>query len=182
MRQVLGRRPGLGFPFLVVLALGGVLSAQIVHAAEGRTPGSFAMSPTGAATYAIPIWTPPGPNGIQPNIALVYNSQAGVEQTGENAFVPTGTHSAVQVTYDGYLGVGWSLGGLSAITRCNLTVAEDPVAAAVALKAGDGYCLDGQRLRLTSGTYAADGSTWQTEIANFANVTARGSAGARGPG
>jgi hypothetical protein len=45
------------------------------------------------------------------------------------------------------------------------------------LATSDGYCLDGQRLRLTSGTYGTAGSTYQTEIANFKNVTAYGTAG-----
>jgi RHS repeat-associated protein len=123
--------------------------------AAGRTAGTFAVSPTGAATYTIPLWTPPGPHGLQPHLALVYNSQ------GSNS----------------YLGVGWSLAGLSSIYRCNKTYAQDGAPGAVALATSDGYCMDGQRLRLTGGTYGADGSTYQTEIANFANVTAHGSAG-----
>ncbi len=45
------------------------------------------------------------------------------------------------------------------------------------LVTNDGLCLDGQRLRLTSGTYGAAGSTYQTELANFKNVTAFGAAG-----
>jgi hypothetical protein len=57
------------------------------YAAVGRTPGTFAVSPTGASTYTIPIWAPPGPGGVQPNLALTYNSQQ--------------SH--------GYMGVGWSL-------------------------------------------------------------------------
>lgn len=124
-------------------------------AATGRTPGSFAVSNTGAATYSIPIWAPPGPHGMQPNIALVYNSQSG----------------------NGIAGVGWNIAGLSSITRCNLTYAQDAAPAAVTLSTSDGYCLDGQRLRLTSGTYGTAGSTYQTEIANFSNVTAYGTAG-----
>jgi RHS repeat-associated protein len=123
--------------------------------AVGRTPGAFAVSPTGAASYTIPIWAPRGPNGLQPHVALAYNSQQG----------------------NGYLGVGWGLTGLSAIYRCNLTFAEDAAPAAVSLSTSDGLCLDGQRLRLTSGTYGAAGSTYQTEIANFSNVTASGTAG-----
>ncbi len=124
-------------------------------ATAGRTAGSFAVSSSGAATYTIPIWVPSGPKGLQPNIALVYSSHAG----------------------NGDVGVGWNLAGLSAITRCNLTYAQDAAPAPVSLLTSDGYCLDGQRLRLTSGTYGTAGSTYQTEIANFENVTAYGTAG-----
>jgi RHS repeat-associated protein len=121
----------------------------------GRTGGTFAVSPTGAATYTIPIWAPPGPNGMQPQIALTYNSQQG----------------------NGYVGVGWGISGLSSIYRCNLTFAQDAAPAPVALVTGDGFCMDGQRLRLTGGTYGTAGSTYQTEVAYFINVTAYGSAG-----
>ena len=118
--------------------------------AAGRTKGSFAVSSTGAATYTIPIWAPPGPRGVTPQIALSYNSQGG----------------------NGYLGVGWGISGLSSIYRCNLTYAQDAAPAPVALSTSDGYCMDGQRLRLTSGTYGDAGSTYQTETANFMNIEA----------
>jgi RHS repeat-associated protein len=131
------------------------LSATRAHAAVGGTPGTFAVAPTGAATYTIPIWAPHGPDGLQPNIALTYNSSQG----------------------NGYVGVGWSVGGLSSIYRCALTYAQDAAPAAVSLSTTDGYCLDGQRLRLTSGTYGTAGSTYQTEVTHFAQVTAYGSAG-----
>lgn len=145
----------LAFSSLAVL-----LTMQVTHAQTvGRTAGQFAVSQTGAATYTIPIWAPPGPKGMQPQIALIYNSQQG----------------------NGDLGVGWNLAGISSISRCNLTYAQDGVPAPVSLATSDGYCLDGQRLRLTSGTYGTAGSTYQTEIANFENVTAHSSAGS-GPG
>ena len=121
----------------------------------GHTQGTFAVSASGAATYSIPIWAPPGPRGVQPHIALVYNSQVG----------------------NGPFGVGWSLAGLSSIYRCNLTFAQDGTPAPIGLVTSDGYCMDGQRLRLTGGTYGTAGSTYQTEIANFINVTAYGAAG-----
>ena len=144
-----------GVPFLLIAAFHFTPADAATATVAGRTQGSFAVSPTGAATYTIPIWAPPGPQGLQPNIALTYNSQQG----------------------NGYVGVGWGVGGLSSIYRCNLTYAQDAAPAPVALATSDGYCMDGQRLRLTGGTYGTAGSTYQTEIANFVNVTANGTAG-----
>src|ERR1700733_935863 len=140
---------------IALLALFISLFAADGFAAEGRTPGHFALSRTGGAQYTIPIWAPPGPRGMQPNISLVYNSQAGI----------------------GPLGIGWSLSGLGAITRCNLTAAQDTTPKPVALVTGDGYCINGNRLRLTSGTYGTAGSVYQTEIADFSQITAVGTAG-----
>ena len=128
---------------------------QTANASVGRTPGHFNVSALGSAQYSIPIRTPPGPRGMQPNISLLYDSQSPI----------------------GPLGIGWTLTGLGAITRCNLTVAQDTTPAPVALVTTDGYCINGNRLRLTSGTYGTAGSTYQTEIADFSNITANGTAG-----
>jgi RHS repeat-associated protein len=144
------------FAASLLLSVVAVLTSTDAHAAAGRTPGTFAISPSGSATYSIPIWAPPGPNGLRPNIALVYDSRAG----------------------GGSEGVGWSIAGLSSIYLCNQTIAQDGVAAAVG-QGSPRFCMDGKRLRLTSsenlGTYGQDGTTYQTEIADFSNVTAHGS-------
>ena len=146
----------IAFGLIIFLA-----SVQAAHAQSsfGRTAGKFGVSAIGSAQYQIPIWAPPGPRGVQPKIALAYDSQGGI----------------------GTVGLGWSLAGLGAISRCNRTYAQDTIPAPVALVTTDGYCINGNRLRLTSGTYGADGSTYQTELADFSNVTAHGAAG-QGPG
>jgi RHS repeat-associated protein len=178
------------FPILLIIAGATLLSASAqATTAAGRTKGTFVVSPTGAATYTIPIWAPPGPQGLQPNIALTYNSQ--LADAGDPTPAPAGSQSpgrpipvdSTQASLNwaqasnGYLGVGWSLQGLSSIYRCNLTFAQDAAPAPIALVTSDGYCMAGQRLRLTGGTYGEAGSTYQTEVANFVNVTAYGTAG-----
>jgi hypothetical protein len=147
---------------LSVILLALLWSGHGAQAATGRTAGSFAVTRTGAGSYSIPIWAPRGPNGLQPNLSLAYNSQSG----------------------DGAVGLGWSIAGLSSITRCGSTYAQDAAPAPVTLSYSDRFCLDGQRLRLTSSedltTYGRDATTYQTEIADFSNVTAHGVTG-QGP-
>jgi YD repeat-containing protein len=78
---------------------------------------------------------------------------------------------------NGLLGMGWSIAGLSALSRCARTYAQDGEANHVLRSSVDGLCLDGNRLRLTSGTYGVASSTYQTEFETFSRVTAHGSAG-----
>lgn len=119
------------------------------------TPGGLTVSDSGAAIYSVPIEAPPGTAGMVPSISLNYSSQAG----------------------DGVIGPGWYLGGLSSITRCARTVAQDSVHGGVNYDSNDRFCFDGQRLMLISGTYGADGSEYRTEIDSFARVIAHGSSG-----
>jgi hypothetical protein len=53
------------------------------------------VNPDGSFSYSIPIKTPPGTNGVAPQLSLDYNSNAG----------------------NGMLGMGFSLSGLSEMTR-----------------------------------------------------------------
>jgi len=130
-------------------------STEAAAASYGRTPGAFSVSSGGSATYAIPLWTPPGIANLQQSLSLNYSSGGG----------------------NGLLGVGWSISGQSSIRRCNYTFAQDSANASPQLNSTDRLCLDGNRLRIVSGTYGADGSTYQTEVATFVTVTAHGSAG-----
>lgn len=138
-----------------LLCMLGVLASFPANSAVGRTEGRFDVSSAGAATYAIPLWAPPGVRGVQPNVALVYSSSGG----------------------GGPIGKGWAVSGLSSINRCLRTYAQDSNPQAVTLTLDDGFCLDGSRLRLTGGVYGTAGSTYETEIATFAQVIAQGAAG-----
>jgi hypothetical protein len=125
------------------------------QATVGRTLGEASVSATGAARYAIPLTLPPGTNGLAPDLAIVYDHRSG----------------------NGLLGVGFRLSGFSVIRRCGSTLAQDGLVAAVGLDAGDRLCLEGQRLRLTYGTYGQPGSQYQAEVETFSRVTAFGTAG-----
>ena len=61
----------------------------------GEIPGKFNVSLSGSSNYSIPIKIAPGAAGTQPQIQINYDSQ----------------------NLGGPLGAGWSLGGISAITR-----------------------------------------------------------------
>lgn len=125
--------------------------------AVGRIEGTFSVSATGQATYTIPLKVTPGIAGMEPKLALAYSSDHG----------------------NGLLGMGWSLSGLSAITRCASTIAQDGQVRGVFFDASDKFCLDGQKLRLAAGAYGAEGSEYRTEIDGFMRIVAY-SAGASG--
>ena len=125
-------------------------------APSGNTPGTihgkFSVDANGAANYVIPLDIPAGPNGLTPKLSLTYNSQSG----------------------PGLAGYGWTLSGLSAITRCGLTIAQDGNTQGVTFtdgSGGDGYCLDGQKLR-------ADGSgNFRKEIDDASLITPNSTGG-----
>jgi len=120
--------------------------------AVGAMAGTFLVNETGAATYSIPIDVPPGISGMQPDMSLNYNSQGG----------------------NGLLGLGWNLGGLSAITRCSKTYATDAVYDGVSYDSQDRFCLDGQRLINVTGGYGQDGTVYRTEVDSFSTITQNG--------
>ena len=144
---------------LVLIAL--LFAAILVSPATGfaterfETPVGYEVSPNGAANFSIPIDVPPGIAGMTPAISLKYSSQ------GRN----------------GLLGVGWSLGGLSAIYRCGRTLIQDGINSDVTYTANDRFCMDGQRLVVVSGTYGANGAEYRTERESFTRIISYGAVG-----
>ena len=123
-----------------------------VHKANVGAIDGEASAEGGTAGYSIPIKVPPGRNGVQPVLALRYNSRDGNQIAG----------------------MGWGVTGLSVIHRCPRTIAQDGVdgAAPITFTESDALCLDGQRLVTTSKAqeYGSVGAIYRTEIDSFVRV------------
>lgn len=119
----------------------------------GTTQSIVNVSPMGGATCQIPIFVSPGTAGMQPGLAIVYNSQTG----------------------SGLLGTGWNLSGLSVITRIGKTIYHDGEKTGITLTSQDPFVLDGQRL-IKTGT--VDNNGWQdeyrTEAESFTKIYMNG--------
>ncbi len=85
---------------------------------------SLTVADRGDAQYHLPIWVPPGRAGIQPSLSLDYSSGSG----------------------NGLVGTGWTLSGLSRITRCKGLRTNGAPGRPILWSDGDSYCLDGEEL------------------------------------
>jgi RHS repeat-associated protein len=90
----------------------------------GSIPGTFDVSLAGSSSYSVPIKIPPGAGGTQPQLHLRYDSQS----------------------LGGSIGAGWSLQGLSAITRGPKDQFVDGNPGGINLDDNDALYLDGQRI------------------------------------
>jgi hypothetical protein len=97
---------------------------EVETVAAGTIPGAFSITSTGEALYTMDLASPPSRAGMGPGLQIVYRSDGG----------------------DGVLGNGFSLAGLSAITRCPKSLAQDGEIRGVRYDGDDALCLDGQRL------------------------------------
>lgn len=84
----------------------------------------------GTPTYQVALAMPPGIAGMTPNIGLLYSGGA----------------------VNGPVGLGWTIQGVSMITRCPGNKRLDGYARQVDYTGDDKLCLDGQRLIQTSAT------------------------------
>ena len=109
-------------------------------------PGDPTVGDDGAANYRLPIWVPDGINGLQPTLAVEYNSAGG----------------------SGVLGPRWKLSGFSTITRCPKTRAQDGVQTAVDFF-GSVFCLDGERMVATA-TINSTTTEFRTERDSYAKI------------
>ncbi|WP_395374253.1 SpvB/TcaC N-terminal domain-containing protein [Marinicella sp. W31] len=118
----------------------------------GSMAGQFNVNGSGQATYTVPIFTNAGTGGLTPSVTLNYNSSGG----------------------NSPLGMGWSIGGPSMITRCPKTIIHDGLTSPVAMDDSvDRLCMDGQRLLKVSapGNYFEATAEYRTEIDRYIKVT-----------
>lgn len=102
-----------------------VLAALLLATLLGTSArAQVSVSDNGAPTFGYPIAVPPGVGGVTPKLALQH----------------------VGGGINGPLGLGWSLQGLSSITRCPASRVIDGVRTNVVYGPADKLCLDGQRL------------------------------------
>ncbi|MDD3742644.1 MAG: SpvB/TcaC N-terminal domain-containing protein [Lentimicrobiaceae bacterium] len=144
-------------PFMVFPPEGGEFGGPSAddNGAVGSMGGSYSVSSNGAATYNLPIEVPVGINGMQPQLAVSYNSQAG----------------------NGIMGIGWNLNGLSAITRTGSTLFNDKINKGVKYNDEDHFALDGNRLVGFSGTYGQNGAEYRTELETYSKIISYRSSG-----
>jgi hypothetical protein len=160
------------------LVLCASLLAESGAVAQTGNGGQLSVSEAGVPTFAYPIAVPPGIAGMEPKLALYYNGSR----------------------TNGPVGVGWSVQGMSLITRCGQIPAIDDKRSTVGYVPTDKLCLDGSRLIQvdSTGTPLARASQvndasglatgayteFRTEKDEYARIRAYGSAGgsaANGP-
>jgi|GEM_PF-4859818 len=121
---------------------------NIDNAPVATTPGEFKVGQDGSASYSIHLQGPKGVGNVEPGISLEYNSNGG----------------------DGVAGLGWSVGGISAISRGPATKEVDGFNDPMDFDDNDRFYLDGDRLICVAGVYGADGSEYRTLREQFSRV------------
>ena len=135
----------------IALVFSGLALAQQTTVV-GTIAGEFDVDAGGAATYSIPIALPPGAGGIAPEIGIAYNSQDG----------------------DDLLGVGFSVSGISQISRCPATLEQDGYWGAIGFDTKNRFSIDGERMVAVAGTYGGVQTEYRTEIESFSKIVSYG--------
>lgn len=117
------------------------------------TKGSVNVTASGQLQYTLPITLPPGIKDAAPNLDMAYLSGSG----------------------NGIAGFGWSVSGVTTISRTGKTIEKDGELKGLQLDYTDYYSFNGQRLILKSGEYGKDGAEYFTEKYSNAKIKSFGS-------
>ncbi|WP_177175287.1 RHS repeat-associated core domain-containing protein [Chryseobacterium taichungense] len=110
------------------------------------TKGNIEITGAGQVQFTLPIALPPGVKTVAPQLNLIYSSGSG----------------------NGIAGYGWSLMGITSISRMGKNIDRDKEAREIKMDYSDYYSLNGQRLILKSGEYGKDGAEYVTE--KYSNI------------
>lgn len=110
------------------------------------TKGKIEVNGGGQLQFTLPIALPPGVKTVAPQLNLVYTSGSG----------------------NGLAGYGWTLTGITSISRMGRNIDKDKEAKEIKMDYSDYYSFNGQRLILKSGEYGRDGAEYVTE--KYSNV------------
>lgn len=124
----------------------------------GSLEGDFKVTETGQARYSMPIDVPPGTANIIPALSIIYDSSS-------------------SNTRNGMLGTGFSLEGLTAITRCPSNKTQNGSIHGVDFSDQDRFCLAGEQLVAIKGNYGADGTEYRTYTDSKVKVISYGNQG-----
>lgn len=110
------------------------------------TQGNIEVNAGGQLQFSLPLELPKGVKTVSPNVSLIYASNSN----------------------NGIAGYGWSLSGVTSISRIGKTIEKDGNLEGVKLDYSDNFSYNGQRLILKSGVYGQDGAEYVTE--KYSNI------------
>ncbi|WP_238349659.1 RHS repeat-associated core domain-containing protein [Chryseobacterium cucumeris] len=105
------------------------------------TKGNIEVNRAGQLQFSLPLDLPPGIKTVSPQVGLVYNSETG----------------------NGIAGYGWSISGITTISRTGKNIENEGEVKGVQMDYSDYYSFNGKRLVLKSGVYGKDGAEYVTE-------------------
>lgn len=149
-RTFFGQKAALIAGIVVVAFLAPRSGFAVGIETPGSTDAQFAVTPDGGAAYSVPIRVPPGTAGVEPKLALSYNSRGGP--------------SAV--------GFGWTVSGLSAVQRGSRNKFEDGAVRGVYLDEKDALYLDGEKLIQVSTDLNASFREFRTRVDSYSRIRA----------
>jgi RHS repeat-associated protein len=162
MKLIISRKISMSCFFLLLSAFcffncsqSGKRTTNAITPVPGTIAGDFLATKSGSSAYKIPLPVPPGINGMQPELALLYSHQQ----------------------RNGKLGLGWQISGLSTIERCKAIIAVDGFAGGINYDVNDRFSLDGGRLINITGNYGSDRTVYHTEIESWKKIQSAGKSG-----
>lgn len=110
------------------------------------TKGNIEVTGSGQLQFTLPVTLPPGIKNVSPNMSLIYLSNSG----------------------NGISGFGWTISGITTISRSGKNIEKDGELTNVKLDYSDYYSFNGERLILKSGEYGKNGAEYVTE--KYSNI------------